>query len=304
MFCSMKCLNDAEFHHNYECEAQKIIKIPFEFGGVQVAFRSLCELLSYFENSVDEMMAFVNNCKKNPQTIFQIDKTKSLEIGKHAAMISLKHFSTTNNYDELVQNINNVLEVYPTVNELFVTDELRDFLIDFLVMQSSLDYVVHYDHHLQVPTALSINFMYNLMKHSCASNVHAVVDDGKLYYFTKYPIAKNENLTYNHILNFEDFVYDIRKLTALKCYEFDCKCIACVKQYPTLHSMKVFNMDVMRGAMIQKDEIQNLKKKDLKLILKENCKYIDLHFADNFPCQEIFMIYLCNSLILSRLISC
>ncbi|KAL7051115.1 hypothetical protein ACKWTF_004335 [Chironomus riparius] len=303
MFCSKDCLNGAKFHHEYECEATQIAKVPFNFGGIQVGLRSCFEILSHFNGSVQDMIDFVRNCKMNTKTIFEIDPTLPANIEKHAVMISLKHFSTYDCYDELTQTIKKVLPIYPKIVELFATESQIEFLIDFLVMQSSLDFIVHYDHLLGVPTALSVNFIYNFMDHSCASNIFSILIDGQLHYFTKYPLKKGDTLFYNHIFNFEESSYDIRKLTARKCYEYDCKCVACLNQYPLFNGMKVYQQHVLENAGNQIENMNKMNKKDLKLLLKANQKYIDSFYPSRYPSQEIYMLYVSNSQILSKLMT-
>ncbi|XP_070499264.1 uncharacterized protein [Chironomus tepperi] len=303
MFCSKDCHDSAKFHHEYECEATQIAKVPFNFGGIQVGLRSCFEILSHFNGSVEDMIEFVQNCKKQTKTIFDIDASKPTNIEKQAVMISLKHFSTNDCLDELTQTIKKVLPIYPKIIELFATESHMEFLIDFLIMQSTLDFIVHYDRQLDVPTALSVNFMYNLMDHSCASNIFSILLDGKLHYFTKYPLKKGDVLYYNHIFNFEESSYDIRKLTAKKCYEYDCKCAACTKQYPLFNGMKIYQQHVLDNAKNQVENMSKMNKKDLKNLLRANQKYIDSFYSSRFPSQEIYMLHLSNSQILSRLMT-
>jgi len=303
MFCSTTCLTEAKFHHEYECEATQIAKVPFNFGGIQVGLRSCFEILSHFNGSVEDMIDFVQNCKNQTKTIFEMDATKPVNIEKHAMMISLKHFSTNDCHDELTQTIKNVLPIYPKINELFASERQIEFLIDFLIMQSTLDFIVHYDHALDIPTALSVNFMYNMMDHSCASNIFSILIDGKLHYFSKYPLKKGDALFYNHIFNFEDNSYNIRKLTAKKCYEYDCKCVACLKQYPLFNGMKIYQQHVLDNAKNQVKNMSKMNKKDLKNLLKANQKYLDSFYTSRFPSQEIYMLYVSNSQILTRLMT-
>lgn len=303
MFCSKDCLYGAKFHHEYECDATQIAKVPFNFGGIQVGLRSCFEILSHFNGNVEDMIEFVQNCKNQTKTIFEIDLTKPINIEKHAVMISLKHFSPNDCFDELTQTIKKVLPIYPKIGELFTSDYHMEFLIDFLIMQSTLDFIVHYDYTLDVPTALSVNFMYNIMDHSCASNIFSILIDGKLHYFTKYPLKKGDTLFYNHIFNFEESSYDIRKLTAKKCYEYDCKCVACINQYPLYTGMKVYEKHILEIAKNQIENISSMDKKDLKESLKTNKKYIDSFYSSRFPSQEIYMLHVANLQILSRLMT-
>lgn len=302
MFCSTQCREAAEFHHQFECAVTQVVaKIPFHLGGLQVAIRVLFELLVYFNSSVQQLMEFVDFYRKHPKRFNKINPFNAY-IERFAALLALKHYPDDNSHSELLHTISNVLDIYKNVSDLFVTKEQKHFLTQFLLTNSKLDLVVHYDNMLQQPSALSVNFYYNLMPHSCASNVHAIINDGVLYYYTKYPVKANCILTYNHVLNFESTPFDIRKHSAKKC-GITCMCQACLKEYPILYGMKVYDLHVLENAINQQDDILKMKKKELKYALKENCKYIDAHYPENFPSQEISILQTSNSMILSKLVN-
>lgn len=80
---------------------------------------------------------------------------------------------------------------------------------------------------------------------------------------------------------------------------FKCDCVACVNNYPLIHQLKTISLNSFFAAQSRMNKADTLTNIEAFNMFKGNSKFINKNF-DKFPCKEIGMAMLTNSLLLSK----
>lgn len=243
--------------------------------------------------------------KKSSSSIFRLKRSRSKDIQLHAIMLSLNRNTKkqTKPAIETTAFIENILKSSPKLDELFKRKSHRKFLIDFILQQSSAtDTVVHFDNYNNQIEALNFYFLYTIMEHSCASNIMCLLNDNKMYYFTKYPIMEGEVLTNDHSISFENMSRENRRKILKETYGIKkCECLACAEKFPMHDELKVVNSEFVEK--LEKTDVINMKNKSAKKLLSNNLKVQKEIFYAHFPSKDLSLINERNSIIFAKLIS-
>lgn len=76
-----------------------------------------------------------------------------------------------------------------------------------------------------------------LMNHSCAANTTRFYQDGKAILVSKRDIVKGEEVTLTYGIHHHNMAKEKRSDTLKTGYKFDCECLACANDYPTLNNL-------------------------------------------------------------------
>jgi hypothetical protein len=302
MFCSSKCSIAAKFHHEYECKTLAA-KVTTNFSSLPMALRSCFEILLHFDGSVKKMKKFVDRAISNPKSIFKTKSSGEEAIEKFEVMLASQQYKEDDDNDRMRRTIAKILNTYPKMHKHLEKKSHKKFLVDFVMKNCNHDVLLHTDLKKR-RVGTSFHFLYSLMTHSCASNVHSIFNGGeKLYYFTKYPIKAGEILTYNHALEFELHPLHYRQEILEVSSSPSCVCDACFNDYPTFENMEKADDDFQNDVAEVLQKTINGSKEDVFETFKLNCEYIDKNYESKFLKQEIFLVHRCNIAALSRLLS-
>lgn len=294
MFCSIDCRKAAERFHKFECGVLNMVhSLPID---LQIAIRSLFESLEVCDGSIPRLMLLWKLV-----TATSFNDTRNINKISHnniTILKGLKRIPATKINLQMTSTIYQALELYPNFYQLLKNDnEKVDFVVDFIKQQMTIDFMLH-NSVKGIIQASGIHYLYNYMRHSCASNICGVIKDGKMYYITTTPIEKNTELFCNHLVQYHEFNKIKRQQMIKTVLGFKCKCIACQEDYQ------------FQDLPFSRDSFFKLKKivrrlryaspdKARKMFFK-NSKYINEHF-DNFPCKEISMLQSINLECLAKM---
>jgi hypothetical protein len=85
-------------------------------------------------------------------------------------------------------------------------------------------------------------------------------------------------------------------------YSFHCECIACSRDFPLFHSLKIVDKKIYKFARKAKIELLKLDTEQAKKWFLEYCEAIQRHHNNAFPSAEIVLLQECILQCVSKII--
>lgn len=305
MFCSLKCLQAAKSHHDFECE---IVDDLLSSGLVHIVTRIFLEGLSAFDGNLGEMKSFIAQHGASAPAVFNID-TLNDKKQKFLATLSLTWSESTG---ELFDSCLKMFAKTEKLTKIFKTDP--PFMISVLGRLVTVG--THYVHGIggwsrnqngmenfdekkhpsqyQQLIGNGCNLVSSLINHSCAPNIRRMNVDDKAVVIVIRPVLKGDQLFDSYRPNFNVMPRSQRRETLLKDYGFECDCEACTNDWPLNAELKVADEELLQFAWETHEDLPFLTCDEAKEKLKACCELFAKNHR-NFPCAELVVLQECIS---------
>lgn len=310
MFCSEKCRSEA-FGSYYKYTVDIINEITrtcpnLYMSTLQVFF----EALTACDGSLEKLKEVYDEADNNPGlTILDVDNpydpinkfrvinTCQTHEDKRDPMLKFLYCGT-------IARIVHLFLHYTKLTDLIKTEDDRDFYRSFLYRHAQIAMVNNHEvgtsvkKKSEIVSGIAVSssqgiFPFTVMlSHSCSSNVERVCGVDKFYLFVVRTIEPNEQLfdRYCCAFDFEDLA--TRQKMIRKNYLFDCKCEACLNDWPTRPHLplKILKKSRLTTNFIRiQQQMLGVNPERAKKAFKMICKFLLLN-QNLHPCQEIISV--------------
>lgn len=311
MFCSDKCLKEGTYKfHRFECGLVEVLdKICTKI--MRVSMRNFLEGFALFSFDPLSFRNFWNeSCDQKEQTVFNFDlaneqmrKIRTLKCMERLVMLADER-SCADLFQRagIVALMVNLFLTHSKLKEILDSDRNQDMLRTLLFIttqQAALNYHGIFD-GIMTRSQSSICPQYgsggyafcSLINHSCAPNIVRISFRCKNYIMVNRPIEEGgqlfDNYGYHHCL--ED--RDQRKAGLKSQYMFNCRCEACLNDYPLFTNLETVDDNFERFIKNDVAKLAALNVETAKNRFKEYCDYLDKN-DHNYPCYEISCLQEC-----------
>lgn len=325
MYCSDECKKTAfKLYHHQECGFDGFIPKSLD----QVPIRIFLEALSVFDGKIDDFESFMNEHKDRKHFLLDFDFSDptSIESAKNRilAVDSLYHNQDENSmpWTEFIDD---------SLEEFFETDEKlksywkqnSSFISSFIKKQMSIFHTHKCgvnawplkiggigsepaEFPSEATNSAVADTIYPLMlcfNHSCIPNVGKMSIDGKWMYNVSRPIKAGAEVFDSYVASFEGQPKILRQRELKNFYNIDCKCEACVENYPVFQRMRNAPGKFRTYAMKEyrnKIALETMNPEQLWPKLHEYGKVIEQN-QDKVPSPNLMMIQGCMISVLINL---
>lgn len=314
MYCSDECKETAyKRYHSSECGYES--SMPKILNSIP--FRILFELLSAFDGDIVEFGAFIAKLQASKHCLLDFDfsdPTSHESIKNRVLAINtLHHRNDPIPYNKLiVEYLDKIFK--GNKHEIFWKSH-RSFIISLTTKLFRI-YAVHKygvsawplklygieakpsdlpSEATETPVADTFYPLMTCFGHSCAPNVGKMSVDGKSMYSVHRPIKSGQELFDSYIASFVGQPKILRQRELAQYYNINCKCEACVGNYPCFQNMKNPPGKFHRYAMKEyraKEAIENMQPEEIWQKLHVYYKVIEQN-EDKMPSPNIMLIIGC-----------
>lgn len=245
MFCSDNCQVEANKRfHKYECKVIDGLN-PFTTEFVPnpkfTAIRAALQSITMFDDP-QELQKLISDIDAENK-IFEIDYANLTEKDYFCAAYSLNRKESDEGRGRLYLNAANcasfwhLFSQYTDLRHLLKTKDMEDLFLNLLYnFFRNHIFVFAYTHGQVEKYGSGVFALCSLLNHSCIPNVQRICDKDTIFIVAQNSIKAGEQLfsCYGFHLNHRYVNLEKRKETLLLQYGFECKCIACCKDYPLL----------------------------------------------------------------------
>lgn len=275
MYCSYECIEKDQFHRKISCG----------------------DVIS--ERWMRSDAAINTCCQVTDQIFFDIKFTQMEQIATDVTIFDFKEFNRENNlrifaslatlkkpFDHLEDLKSMVSMIYRRLR--FPTSEddfIRSITHGMNVMNANsfgVDFVKKLNE--TSPIGCCICLFGSLFNHSCDPNIQSFFHQDKLVFYVDRPIKAGEQLMVSYCFVYPSADRKHRRL-ALKNYEFDCKCRACINNWPILDKLPQKDDDFEIPP--SHETLHDVK--SLIKLFKKNCKYLEKIWKFD-PCAETALL--------------
>lgn len=310
MFCSETCKTDA-FQSFYELRVDMMNDIDENYGlnnilpnisyvanvfklAVEMFFKSL----KICNGSLSELRAAIDKKNENAKRSSIFDVNSQLDLMKAVDALEThenergEHFFKATN-DEIVKANNRMVDTFlkrDKFAEFFSTNDDKKFLSEILLKNTRIVLTNCFPFGYKAQSANGIFPFLSLLNHSCDPNV-TFIQDNEIYLVVRKVVKPGEQLFYHYSQPFFTSDLKSRQTMLRQNFFFDCKCEACLKDYPIKEKLPLKISDPRDKKKLEffprlvesliTYDFQDLNKvcEEIRGFLIENAKF--------YPCQEL-----------------
>uniref|UniRef100_A0A336LV57 CSON001820 protein n=1 Tax=Culicoides sonorensis TaxID=179676 RepID=A0A336LV57_CULSO len=300
MFCSKECERDAwRRFHKYECT---VIETDIN----RLIVRATLLGFTIFKDCF-KIKELISSVKKMPVSGFDLNYKNLTEEETFKAVYSLATNSSQRSDEDIFKRSNLLAQTWHAlyyqsdIKQLLKTPELENLFLDTLLhfsqlaatnshellyMKKTPDEKIE-DEGLYSPQKFGSGLfpVISLLNHSCAPNVCRSNSDGVVAIMVIRHIKPGDQLFDNYGA---DHLYHTRveRHMKLSSYLFNCKCEACLKDYPKFEQLPSLTLPKFDQVYAGMDKILEYDKKWAIEYFQKSKKFLR-KFSENYPSYEI-----------------
>lgn len=296
MFCSEDCYQEAwKRFHKHEC---KIIDGIFSLNSMPVvtAVRAAVQSITMFDDP-KELEKLIKDINVETENAFTLDYSQLTEQNLFRAAYSLatnescQKISVLFGFAKQCASVWHLLITHTYLHLLLKTKDTEDLFLN--VLFHFFEVAVTNAHSLGQTVGSTEQYgsaifpLCSLLNHSCAPNILKLIDKSTVFVIAKQFIKAGEQIfdSYGQHLHHAHAKLQSRQKTFKSQYIFDCKCNACVRDYPLIEEIPHHGRFFTK-FLNDRERLDSFDKGFAKKKLKEYKKHL-IEYQKKYPCFEV-----------------